>query len=398
MSVLPTSSSTATSRFSDGVDDSPSPNYRTSKVVTSATRRSAGFDAARLAAAFAIALCHSVQIPLLQHIFGPGLMGTSFFAAAAMYFLVRGLRKDPDRSYPRYARARFQRLILPFVGWNICYFLMRVVCDHWIERRPIIPMTPAMFLLGYENKLWFLPFIFIASLLAFPIARYGLRWASLRTAIVILCIAIGVTFCLLPPPETYLPDTALFIFLQRIFRILPCTVWGIAIGLSQDAEAERRWASNQMPVIACAAIILSVLLGWTWGVTVVVRNLGGLGLLVLGLSLPNANVPAVVRKYAPKSFGIYLIHPLMIGVWVIVLRRIGLHHNIATELLTYIPIIVSTIALLTLVQGSRWTRWLIPDGTASSASHVTATPRPVLTIFPVTPKRTFKAPIVFSRQ
>lgn len=287
-------------------------------------------------------------------------MGTSFFAAAAMYFMVRGLRKDAQRSYPLYAQARFKRLIIPFAGWNVLYFFMRFVCDHWIERRPMISVTPAMLLLGYDNKLWFLPFIFVASLLAFPLARWALRSHPLGRAVVVLSIAIGVVFCLLPQPETYLPDSPLFTFVVRVIHVLPCTLWGVAIGISQDAEAEGRWANGKLPLIALVAIAVAVLGGWAWDATVFVRNVGGLGMMVLGLSLPNAKVPPIALKFAPKSFGIYLIHPLMLGCWVIVLRRIGIHESIAGDMGICVLTVGSTIMLLTFAQEFRWTQWLIP--------------------------------------
>ncbi len=152
-------------------------------------------------------------------------------------------------------------------------------------------------------------------------------------------------------------------------HILPCALWGLAIGLAQDAAAERRWSSGKLPMVALGAIACALFLGWTDGVTVLMRSLGGIGLMMLGLSLPNANVPPALLKLAPKSFGIYLIHPLLIGCWSISLRHLGIGGTFWADATVFILTATSSIGLLALIQRTQWTVWLIPGVSSANSAR-----------------------------
>src|SRR5688572_15822937 len=78
--------------------------------TTSTAERMPGLDAARFLAAVAIVWLHAPETPLLQRTGNPLTRpAVPFFTAAAVFLLVRGLLRDPNRSFIKYLRSRIVR-------------------------------------------------------------------------------------------------------------------------------------------------------------------------------------------------------------------------------------------------------------------------------------------------
>jgi hypothetical protein len=63
-------------------------------------------------------------------------------------------------------------------------------------------------------------------------------------------------------------------------------------------------------------------------------------------------------KLAPISFGIYLLHPLLIGCWEISLRRMGCGVSPGNDAMVCMLTLGSTIGLLLLPRAKTLWRWV----------------------------------------
>jgi peptidoglycan/LPS O-acetylase OafA/YrhL len=242
--------------------------------------------------------------------------------------------------------------------------LLRTFCDQFIERRPYISITPGLLLLGYENKLWFLPFVFLAGAAGFPIATVVSRNRSASRIAESVCVLLGVAVGLLAAVESPSPTSgALAIFGRRVMRVLPCTLWGLAAGLRSDIHGRDRTGSPR--ILAVALLTLAACLTWSWinpdSFTILTRAVGGMCLMLCGLNLPNRLVRPGVAKMAAYSFGIYLLHPMVAGCLIIPLHRLRFAHGLVLQCFVSVATLIIILAFMTLAQRSRWTAWLVPS-------------------------------------
>src|SRR5687768_10986841 len=88
-----------------------------------AAARNPALDAARVIAALGLVWVHTTQSSLVRfHVLGR--FGTSFFIAAAIFFLFHKLGSSERPSYGAYALKRFRRLYIPFAAWSLIYLLI----------------------------------------------------------------------------------------------------------------------------------------------------------------------------------------------------------------------------------------------------------------------------------
>ena len=99
-------------------------------------RRLELFDAARLAAAIGIVWLHTPRSVQLAHWSLLGRFAVPFFSAAAVFFVIDGLRRQPHRSVRQYAFNRFQRIYVPFLAWSVIYLVFKWVKSLALPDQP----------------------------------------------------------------------------------------------------------------------------------------------------------------------------------------------------------------------------------------------------------------------
>lgn len=142
----------------------PSKNARENARSSS---RVPGLDAARVLATFGIVWVHTAEIqgqdPALCTL---GRFGTSFYILAAIFFAARSHITRPKTTTLQVARARARRLLIPYVLWCAIYAAF-YFSTMYPQGHPVAVITRYWGpLFGTAPHLWFLPFAFVAGVLA----------------------------------------------------------------------------------------------------------------------------------------------------------------------------------------------------------------------------------------
>jgi peptidoglycan/LPS O-acetylase OafA/YrhL len=135
-----------------------------------------GLDLFRPLSIFGVVLIHFPRVFDLasEPVFGvlirlrdcafPIVVLTSFFV------VTRSLLANPDRTFGQFASRRLLRLAVPCAIWSALYWLMWEVAGPVGRGAPGQWPPPSLALTGYGH-LWFLQFLFVGSLVAYPAVR-----------------------------------------------------------------------------------------------------------------------------------------------------------------------------------------------------------------------------------
>lgn len=316
------------------------------------------FGAARILASIAIVWVHTPRTDPLNRAMPLGVFATAFFAAAAMFFLARSLLREPGRCYFAYTKHRIVRLGAPFLVWTAFYLAFRNVCRVYITHEAPVFIDPWILLVGSSLQLWFLPFLLIASLIAFPIIKVATRSSHNRHVTAIVLAVLGLVMAFIPLPTFHGPaDLARF---QRcVWLVTPCVMWGLSVALYYDVLAvtvlRSKWAT---PVGAAITLVTMLCLCFDYG-AVWAKNIGGLGWLLVSLSLPKTKTSELLAKLAPLGFGLYLIHPFIQGVLRAMAQVLHASGSVSIELLFFPLTITGALALSWVLYRNSRTAWLI---------------------------------------
>jgi fucose 4-O-acetylase-like acetyltransferase len=323
--------------------------------------RDQAFDALRMVASIAIVWAHTPRSDELQWLMPLGSFGTCFFAAASIYFMTLGLKRDPQRSFSAYAETRFRRLYLPFVAWSVVYLLFRDTCRYFVSREPLVGVGPITLLTGGQTHLWFLSFILMSSLAAFPIVRLALQSTPTRGRfIAFACALAGLVIGLMRVPDFGPVGADTTNFCRCVWFAVPAVLWGIAIGLSDDLVD---WLRAHAPGTTLAAIFiaaLTVACGVIHGVTVLEKNVAGTAWLLAALSVPRGRWHGWLGRWAPLAFGLYLVHPLALGLLRTAAQVAHVKRTPWLDVTNFMLGVVLAIVLAWCIRQSRTLRWLVP--------------------------------------
>lgn len=256
------------------------------------------YEYLRVAAAFSVVLYHQK---------GPcywlGVAGLSLFLLIS-FSLLAGSKTDAPLG--AFAASRARRVLLPWVFWSAVYLAMNLL-RQWRHGTPFFEpwMVPA----GFSLHLWYLPFLFTASVVVYAVRQ---RCPAVdRPAGVGVCAALGLAVfvanaVLLP---TVIP-------VHQWLTAAPSTLFGQALGrIGLGRAARPRWAATAALLAATAAVC---------AVRFFIPGRQALDavMLLLGLALFSAagavRLPdtAAVRLLAPLTMGIYVVHPLVMDMFV----------------------------------------------------------------------------------
>jgi peptidoglycan/LPS O-acetylase OafA/YrhL len=297
-----------------------------------------------------------------KHVAGAMRFGVPFFTIAALILLNRSIAKRPEEPVGVYAKGRFARLVPPLIVWSVIYIVFYAVMRHFGGGKQV-PIGPGLLLGGAAIHLWFLPFILIACVLAFPLLKAVRAKPGLKPIVAFtLCLAAaGAVF--LPnrfPPERYggIDAGALFFFEQAIWN-LPTFFAGIAIAMyyPQSLTARQSFIASLVGmVIVVAAAVLAYKRVSSSGIQLA----KGFGISLIALSTWS---PWFVRKLAwfgRLSFGVYLVHLLYVslfrdmGGWWFDIRHVAFYPVVT--LLAF----VASYATAVLANRVAWAKFLFP--------------------------------------
>jgi hypothetical protein len=247
-----------------------------------------------------------------------------------------------------FASRRAGRLLVPWLFWSAVYGAVLLAQAFW-HREPLSSLFPLpMLIMGTSLHLWYLPFAFLASLVA-ALACQALAGLSPRTVAAIGalgggCVILAGSSCpALPAPLG-----------QWLFGSAAIPL-GLAIGSTARGVASER-ANQRADLLAIAAVVIIFAL--------IASQLGpsdtalpyGVGVpLVCAALVWKPRLPGSILALTPLAMGIYVLHPLV--AYKIVLR-IGAFYDISSATQAVLLMIVSGLLTVALRQSSFLRRFL----------------------------------------
>jgi surface polysaccharide O-acyltransferase-like enzyme len=263
--------------------------------------RVVGMDLLRIMAAVGIIWFHTEGAPYRAI----GYAGLPTFLLIFFALIARQGRSQDTRYF---LKRRWDRLLKPWLCWSLVYGVARLVKAAYSTN-----LSPLAHLLSMETvlagtaiHLWYLPYAFISGLLIHLLNRH--MWRIDDRLVVFLATLLGVFALVVCTPGTYL---------HRYPLPLPQWEFGLAavpLGLA---------IGRSLTISSCRAqiLLLSMVCAATLGSCAVLafRGLGsasipyGLAIVLVCLACRwRVGGNGFVAAVASLTFGVYLIHPLVI--------------------------------------------------------------------------------------
>jgi peptidoglycan/LPS O-acetylase OafA/YrhL len=292
-----------------------------------------------------------------------GRFAVPFFAGAGVYMAYGSLRRHGDVSMSQYAQARFRRVYVVFLGWSVIYLGVRWVNALLVARRGMVHTTLIDFFWNGEAfHLWFLPFIFLATIGAFALAKAMRAAPWMRLPLVLILFWLALTIALSPAPGVVvkLGYTALL-----SYESLPACLVTLVLALIEvRLEGPAAQPGSSVPRLVIGSLLVMFWLVCALALdlreNLALATLAGFGFLLVSLGWSTAARMPVIAHLGSISFGVYLVHLLFVETIYQLLPIIGLNDQHAmTQFAVFIVALAGSIALVELLRLPKWTRWLL---------------------------------------
>ena len=263
-----------------------------------------------------------------------------------LFFLVSGYLLSfkgylGKRTYGQFILGKFKRLLIPYLVWNLLFWMPKFFAQNYISDGASLNMVDALkaFVFPRQNvwgHTWFLMGLFIVYL-ATPLFQkiFQAKKAWISTSAVIVCIVLYV-----------LPINTEFLALSDLHKDLLFFVIGCLWGQTEADTFIAKMKRFRIWFIIVAICFSALALIW-FEQTKPLHFIPCLFILLAFLSvfISIKNLPAFWENLASYSFGIYIMHwPIMIVVRIILhqILNVGVPITaIAMSVLGYIiPILV----------------------------------------------------------
>lgn len=319
------------------------------------------FDVARLVAAAGVTWLHTADTRSARHL---GRFAVPFFVLSAVFFLMQGLARQPDRSFADYAVARFKRIYLPFLAWSAAYMLLRNLKHLFLSGQPAVPPEFSFLWVGSAHHLWFMPFIWAVGLALFPLGRMMLGRAGLEWPVALIAAVGGTVLALVP--ESLIRGDAVSIgqgpafFLGVALSALPAVLWGVSLAIVYR-KGPRRWLCGHVTALTGLIVAAVCMLPRAWYSERVclLEHLAGLGWILLALAPWRGWGIERLARLGGLSLGIYLAHPMFIEGLQALAMRAGWRTSWGLDLSIFAAALASSTFFSALLARSRWSRWLV---------------------------------------
>ena len=325
------------------------------------------FDANRVIAAFGVVLIHTTTdsvgkafikadpeqriVPVMMRAIGE-LSGSEMFFVFSLFLFAFKL----DRRQPTYREAiveQMKRLLIPFVFWAVFYALFKIfkasafgyshaIVDQWLD-----PSRWASNLIigSSQYHMHFLPTLF-ALMLFYPVMRAAARYPMLGLAIIPMLGLMGHMHGYL---WGHVDDPMLRSYLVRAIKIFAYVGYGIAafaiFGLFKQGipRGESRLLSRTAVFFVFFLLLatlphnLAAMESGAWshrtGWAFYAHFLMPLAVFTVFLGLQHETWSPVWSRLARFTFGIYLVHPMVIDVFDVSVYSLGLQLTPAATVL-----------------------------------------------------------------
>jgi surface polysaccharide O-acyltransferase-like enzyme len=313
------------------------------------------FDAARLMAAYSIVWIHTPRSAELAPWTVLGRFAVPFFTAAAVFFVIDGLHRQPQRGFAKYAIGRFQRIYVPFLAWCAIYLAFKAAKSRLLPDQPNdFPGISALWR-GTFLHLWFMPFILVTSLVTFIAARAIIRRPNWQWFTCCLALLGGLELALIAPPQWIAKDPG---FGLLIWQTLPAVCWGWALAIVYPLGPDEIVKRPTVSVLSTLGFVgLTAWLG-TFGRDTLIENLSGMLLLIAALQPMAPTSIGRWSKLGSLAYGIYLGHLLFIKVFESLAMKAHMPICWQLDAAVFVGAAVGSTWLAWALARHRFTRWL----------------------------------------
>ncbi len=332
----------------------------TQETVRAAETRRTGLDSARFLAALGIVWTHANGDAEYASPAALGRFAVPFFSVVAGIFLVDTLRKATELQARAFLAHRAAKLYIPFAAWTLIFIAIRVGAERFVAVNDPFKWSWWLPLTGSMYHLWFLPFLLIATLVLTPLIRLGLRNRVSSLILAAVMITGGLLLVNFPIHTTPIHKSDQYYFLDRVSTRAPALLWGVAIGLL-FASNPRMWrVPRALAAVGFALTTFCMVVYWNRGRTPWAANLGGVAWLLMGLGIDQT---AISRRLAPLgrlSYGIYLIHPLIVAICYKIWSGRGLKGGPLEVAAVFVTAAIVSVGVTKLIRSIKWAAWLAP--------------------------------------
>lgn len=314
--------------------------------------RFVGIDLCRGLAAFAVVLIHSGDetwgIPVSEaaiELRNPFYFAVPFFLATSFYFTLRNKSSQISNSF---WKKKIKRLLIPYLVWSFIYFLCKLLVytvSYDLGARSALMSDPiAIIFFGKASyHLYFIPLLFAGLSLVY-LAKFISNKCNNLKVLSLLSIASLILYHVLiasnnqyhiphyvaftnfssnMPLES--PDIPffriLFVLIAWIIRCLPYCLFALLIVRLQNKLADDFFESKKILLLLFIIFIAINTIGQDYFSEAIVEIGLAFSLLLMGIAVScYIKESRLIYNLGFSSFGIYLIHPFIIGILEIVFQ------------------------------------------------------------------------------
>lgn len=309
----------------------------------------------RIVSAIAIIWLHTPESDALSGTTGFTRYAVPFFVASAAFMACRiqaGLLKQ---SFKSFVWSRWLRIYVPFLGWSAIYLIARYLASFVLPHTSSYPITWELLWRGPTSHLWFLPFIFMATIFSNLIGRIvstkpGMAWP-------IVGVLLALSACILLKP-TFSEDFQYTAHLS--YDTLPALFWGISLAIF-CSRVGKDWLSHKTTVVVAyiVFVIMEVILSLQ-ARQMLAENLAGTFLLLACFGQCHNRWVLAIATFGSLAYGVYLSHMLFVEGLQDIAQYAGFSEGALNDLIVFALSAVCAILLTIGLKKSRHLNWLVP--------------------------------------
>ncbi|HEY0552456.1 MAG TPA: acyltransferase family protein [Verrucomicrobiae bacterium] len=324
---------------------------------TGKLQRFEAVDLAKLAAAAAVVWIHVINCDASQELLPLCRFAVPFFTCAAVYFV---LQKGSSQKIPvhSYCLQRARRLYVPFLWWSGIYLGARLLKHTLTGDGAPITLSSATLLNGTAHHLWFLPFICLASILAYVAVQYvGPPRPEAEGWFALAFLLVGIGFALTPCPVIIQTvEFPISYFIDHSWDALPAIFFGAAL------FCLLRSVEPPLLVRAAALLLAFVAIAWEFvlGVHALAPHIAGASILLFTTTQANRDWMKWIWPWAQLAFVVYLVHVLFVEALQTLANRYGGVQSLSADLSIWALALVVSVLTAKFISRSRAVAWFFP--------------------------------------
>lgn len=314
-------------------------------------------DSVRLLAAVGVIVAHIMtELYPGDPLWIVGSFSVPFYLFVALYFTVRGFKKDSDRGVGRYLIGRLIKLYLPFLVWNVAYELMHLV------KYPDDPLPSPVTLLWAATyaHLYFLPLLMIATTIVVLSIRPILASVGFRIGLSVVMAAIGAFAAYgAQLPELPSDPSPQIETLWHMHRTIAPACIAVIFAIWAGTRTSRFVVPLKTGLLGLALMMVALAFQVQYSPHPMWRSLSGFGLVLIAFTpfyTPVLKPAAWLGRY---SYGIYLSHIAFIRIAMTAANYFDLPRNDLFAIGVGVFAFTCGAVMTIILSQSKWTAWIV---------------------------------------